>query len=172
MVNLSSYLDSEILEYFNSEKIDLSNIDVDVENPAVDIHQIAEELKVKVEYKYLFSNLGSYDSETRTIVINSFDPEYRQRFTLAHELGHMLLGHEGTSFRKEESQNQKESIEYIVKERQANSFAANLLMPEKLLREVISSNSFDNATQRNRFLAEKFNVSYMAMEYRLTRLGI
>ena len=94
----------------------------------------------------------------------------RQRFALAHEIGHALLhaahleGCElrGTSFEDEE-----------IAERQANFFAAELLMPlwalERALPEDVTANrpphSF--ASRIVRRLAARFEVSQTAMRIQL-----
>uniref|UniRef100_UPI0025FF418A ImmA/IrrE family metallo-endopeptidase n=1 Tax=Anaerovibrio sp. TaxID=1872532 RepID=UPI0025FF418A len=64
------------------------------------------------------------------IFFNEKEAKYRVRFDIGHELGHMLFGHK---------MNLKESDPlYGVQEVEANCFAAQLLMPEQLLRECSS----------------------------------
>lgn len=99
------------------------------------------------------------------ICVNKNHNVKRQRFTLAHELGHYFLHKEKninftdtTFFRS----NDMDSIEYI-----ANEFAARLLMPEDVVRELIDSEQIKNIG----VLAEKFNVSSAAMKYRVLSLG-
>lgn len=96
--------------------------------------------------------------------INKNDNPKRQRFTLAHELGHYILHknkndffEDSVFFRGEE----KTSIEYA-----ANQFAATLLMPKKKVRSLILS-----GTKAVKDLAETFDVSIPAMKFRLTELG-
>ena len=82
-----------------------------------------------------------------------------------HELGHYFL-HKGTGdtafsdevfYRIENSS----SIEYA-----ANEFAARLLIPENRLTEKLTQGMIDL-----RELAEEFEVSIAAMEYRVKSLG-
>ena len=105
---------------------------------------------------------------------------YRQRFTIAHEIGHKVYNHEGIRNRITQDQ-----IKFITKdddsyldvliERQANNFASKLLMPKKLLVEVKENleknGEIKNYKQLVIKLAEKFNVSHIAMEYRLRALN-
>ena len=59
----------------------------------------------------------------------------------------------------------------VLIERQANDFASKLLMPKKLLLDVKKhledTKEIRNERQVVTKLADKFNVSYIAMEYRL-----
>lgn len=97
--------------------------------------------------------------------INSSHNPKRQRFTMAHELGHYIL-HKGkniefvdtTFFRSDE----KDSIEY-----NANEFASRLLMPESKLRKLIDEDRIKNIGE----LASIFKVSSAAMKYRVISLG-
>ncbi|MGI6031356.1 MAG: ImmA/IrrE family metallo-endopeptidase [Eubacteriales bacterium] len=59
----------------------------------------------------------------------------RIRFTKAHELGHILLGHL-TEFPQPSSFSLQESPDYHVLEREADLFAAELLAPTPLLRAM------------------------------------
>lgn len=67
------------------------------------------------------------DKAKATIFINSQRPDERKLFTLAHEIGHFLLGHNGTNFRIDRDIYKNKD----VYETEANFFAAALLMPEK-----------------------------------------
>ena len=99
------------------------------------------------------------------MIINSNHNPKRQRFTMAHELGHYML-HKGkntefvdaTFFRG----NDMDSIEY-----NANEFASRLLMPENALRKLIDEDKIKNIGE----LASAFDVSSAAMKYRVISLG-
>lgn len=109
---------------------------------------------------------GSY-----RVAINSGHSRVRQRFTAAHELGHYiyhrdLLGSgvgDTRAYRAEGSGRPNPAI-LPQHEWQANSFAANLLMPrEQIQRQVLSGL---NSTEG---LAALFDVSQAAMRIRLGR---
>ena len=103
----------------------------------------------------------------------------RQRFTIAHEIGHFLLhgskrdlfidkGYTAI-FRRDQA---VATGDYLL-ERQANQFAAALLMPEDLVRNEVRNIEFDLADETAlRELAKKFEVSTQAMSLRLAHLGI
>lgn len=97
-------------------------------------------------------------------VYNIHESNTRQRFTQAHELGHVMLGHvyEGSSPRRDARFDG--STDY--KERDANIFSAELLMPEKYVRHQAS-----RITDISK-LASFFGVSPWAIRIRLERLGI
>lgn len=96
------------------------------------------------------------------ILFNTNESASRQRFTIAHELGHFVLGH-GTSPR-DTSQVFASSN---PKERAANQFAAHLLMPADAIRMMVSQGH----TSTND-LAGIFGVSPAAMGYHLVNMGL
>ena len=78
--------------------------------------------------------------QKRIICVNHTDSPLRKRFTIAHELGHFFLEIEG----KEEGKNfvvHRESSESIdrVKEREADLFASELLIPTALLEKELQN---------------------------------
>ncbi|WP_423597015.1 ImmA/IrrE family metallo-endopeptidase [Roseateles sp. MS654] len=98
-----------------------------------------------------------------TLEFNVTEAPVRQRFTVAHELGHFALGHEDSP---RDAGNFYSSRD--PKERLANKFAAELLMPGSLVRQYYSS----GAAQSVEELAQLFGVSKDAMGYRLINLGL
>lgn len=96
--------------------------------------------------------------------------EPRARFTVAHELGHHLLRHHNrfhVDLATLPSEGLGEGRLYDARlEREANDFAANLLMPATLVRTDFAS------TPSARGLAHRFDVSPLAMSYRLVNLGL
>ena len=113
-----------------------------------------------------------------SIGINPNESKVRRRFTIAHELGHYILHKSANNlfvekrffFRDEES-----SLGEEKKEREANDFAAALLMPADLLKieidSVNNSTSIENDEDLVSHLAKLFDVSEMAMTYRLMNLN-
>jgi len=105
------------------------------------------------------------------IWVNRSQAKTRQRFTLAHELGHHLLRHVDEfhlDLGGDLSPNATgEHPDYNWRaERAANEFAANLLMPASMIRQA-SAETTDVSV-----LASQFNVSPAAMGFRLTSLRI
>lgn len=177
MATLRDYIDTDIKELFEKQNVNLGSINIDVRKPEVDVKKLAELLGCTLEYQILFSKAGSHSQEDKKIVVNSLDPEYRQRFTIAHEIGHNVYGHPGVRNRVTKEQkldsSERDYIEELM-ERQANNFASRLLMPESLLKDVEhelrNNGEINNPRQRIMKLAEVFNVSYISMEYRLSTI--
>ncbi|WP_048956946.1 ImmA/IrrE family metallo-endopeptidase [Enterobacter bugandensis] len=98
------------------------------------------------------------------MIINSLQHPHRQRFTIAHELGHYIKHTimqenfmDTTFFRNEESN---------PMEHEANKFAAELLMPKKMFVHFI-----ENVSKQVDDLAKHFQVSSMAVRIRAKQLG-
>lgn len=97
-------------------------------------------------------------------VYNTDERPDRQRFTQAHELGHVVLGHvvDGNKPKRDASFAPRGDLDEVA----ANYFAASLLMPEQLVREM--AEYITNVEM----LASRFRVSPSAMGNRLKNLGI
>lgn len=100
---------------------------------------------------------------------NPNDSRERQNFTIAHEIGHFALGHLTPD--KPVFRDTSEVFTGRVKDWQeveANRFAAELLMPEKLVKSSIQR----DGVNRIQDLAARFGVSQSAMHWRLVNLGM
>lgn len=99
------------------------------------------------------------------IGVNKRHNTKRQRFTLAHEFAHFVLHKDdgNNSFEDEIffRDDNLTSIEYA-----ANEFAAAILMPQNLVEECINNDISDIEE-----LANKFDVSVIAMKNRVVSLG-
>ncbi|UVM33409.1 ImmA/IrrE family metallo-endopeptidase [Pseudomonas sp. B21-019] len=84
--------------------------------------------------------VGIGEQARPTIYINSDCPETRQRFTLAHEVGHIIIPwHTGTVVSHLEPGSDDD--EYWLMEQQANRFAAELLMPTEWLKQIYAESA-------------------------------
>lgn len=115
-----------------------------------------------------FDGLATSSDEVRLIVLATSQVPARQRFTLAHELGHLLAGDDQgvhldrDVFDKAQSKNSTEM--------RANSFAASLLMPDETLRVAVGSAGL---TERGfATLACDLMVSPLTLAYRLKELRL
>ncbi len=158
-----------------SRYLDDIDMGADPRNVRIDVFKLAE--RIGIEVKYSTFNLTFADEISGLLVKKDNNPvigvncehhPHRQRFTVAHELGHYILhgaetihydaGGEPLYFRSD-------SI-YNAYEREANRFAAELLMPEHMVSRCIKAGACTVET-----LAEIFDVSEDAMRYRLINLG-
>lgn len=166
------------------KEILLSN---NIKSAPVDIKKIADNLKIQIveqnaEDEVAGFLLKDFDSKNALIGVNTHHHPNRQRFTIAHELGHYFLhDYEGVHFDSKTTglrmylRNEKSTTGTDLEEREANLFAAELLMPESLLRddlaEVEAVYLIDDNDETIRNLAEQYGVSVRALTYRLANLG-
>lgn len=114
------------------------------------------------------SGLAVIKKGVHRIYFDSSEHSNRQRFTVAHELGHHVLEHtQDGEYHRDNIGNYSTGI-LDYREIEANQFAAELLMPEDAIRQLVSSEGI-NSTLR---LANIFNVSEAAMYWRLKKLGM
>jgi Zn-dependent peptidase ImmA (M78 family) len=148
---------------------------------AIDVKRLAKRHGIEVRHAS-FKDAGIsgflFRAEDGNVIIavNENNSEMRQRFTIAHELGHYFLHvnetmhvdeHETVSaiyFRDSESSNATK-----LNEIQANQFAAELLMPSKEVfalakQELSKRRSMEEVSED---LAKKYEVSITAMSVKL-----
>jgi Zn-dependent peptidase ImmA (M78 family) len=93
-------------------------------------------------------------------VVGPMLPDHERRnWTCAHELGHWAM------HRYMQSDFASSSDEHSLYEREANAFAASLLMPERVVRALALWESFGGLTAY-------FGVSLSAMDVRLRELDV
>lgn len=100
------------------------------------------------------------------ITLNADDPARRQRFTLAHEIGHYILHRDLIGGGITDSGLYRSRLGGTI-ERQANRYAANLLMPARLVFDA-----WHDGKESARALSQQFNVSEKAAAIRLGELGL
>lgn len=94
------------------------------------------------------------------ILINSREPPKRQRFTCAHELGHILLGHVdelGKAYRDPHKEDNPHETD-------ANIFASRLLAPSIVLRDIGAFTAND--------ISRICDISIEAARFRAKRLEL
>ncbi|HMI63554.1 MAG TPA: ImmA/IrrE family metallo-endopeptidase [Puia sp.] len=92
----------------------------------------------------------------------------KKRFVLSHELGHMLL-HASKDATFSDDYYTLEAYKHGIQEREANDFAAALLMPADAFKQACFRQKFGMGLIR--MLAEKFNTSLASTVYRYIELG-
>lgn len=139
-----------------------------VDQAPVPITRVADRLGVTV---YLVDDVewhGAVEASTKTgeasIYVNERTSRHRRRFTVAHELGHLILHDQGPN-----STVRYRDMNFLSddeEEKQANGYAAKLLMPAFLVEPLVDYFGVDVPT-----LAETFDVSQKSMRYRLQNMG-
>lgn len=109
-----------------------ARLELNADNP-IDIFGVIEESKVWLLFERLERLYGFFqrqDDEVAGIVLNSGHPLSLQRFTAAHEYGHYVLGHSAS----QDGENEVLGGGGLpLQEIQAQSFAAEFLMPLRLV---------------------------------------
>ena len=150
----------------------------------VPVDRIAESLGIEVRRETVDEDLSGFlfrdlEQGTAIIGVNAGLKENRVRFTIAHELGHFLL-HEGETVHFD---GKRPGLTLNLRgieaskgsddnEREANLFAAELLMPVKFLERALLNDSSDLMDENTlQDLAKKYQVSVQALTFRLTYLN-
>jgi Zn-dependent peptidase ImmA (M78 family) len=138
---------------------------------AVDILEVAEERAgVPVAVAPLPDAIAGCcwrDGPRALLWVNGTQALVRQRFTLAHELGHLRLGHGGEI--------PPDSVAVLAgetrdpREVQANAFAAELLAPRAGVAGLVSGEPSLEAVAA---IAGRYGISMLAALFRLVTLGL
>jgi Zn-dependent peptidase ImmA (M78 family) len=147
----------------------------------VPLDVLAHRLGLRVQPAILSDDISGVlvlDGNMGTIGVNSSHAPVRQRFTIAHEIGHYELHRTSSrlfidkaypAFLRSEASSSGEDRQEV----QANQFAAALLMPADLVRAEARKSGFDLADESSLAgLADAFQVSRQAMSFRLANLGL
>jgi Zn-dependent peptidase ImmA (M78 family) len=138
---------------------------LNVESYPIDPIQIVYQMKWKFEIDNLYGEEGYtfYNPKTNKycIVIDDTQRVKKQRckFTIAHEIGHIILGHH-TSF---EVSNLTD-MQFKILDLEADIVAGEILMPYNSIKKTSNNNIM--------YLANKYDVSYSAMKTRLKFLNL
>lgn len=152
-----------------------------IEGPPVAVRSIAKKLGAKIVSSALDGELSGiiYVRNGSPIIgINSRHHSNRQRFTIAHECGHLLLHknmisreiHVDKNFRMLRRDALSATGTSVI-EIEANLFAAEILMPEHFLNDAFNNEPADiDEEETAKSLAKIFKVSPAAMSFRLGNL--
>jgi Zn-dependent peptidase ImmA (M78 family) len=126
-----------------------------VESPPVPLDDIVSSYGLNIVFAD-FSSIkrgseiaGFIDFDNKKIVVNKDDPPNRQRFTIAHELGHYILHTTYVQNKSEYKVLLRRPIKeegYSKEEKEANCFAAYLLVPTEILKKYKDLPNSINAT--------------------------
>lgn len=144
----------------------------------IDLAKISKHLKVRVVEEDLdddVSGLLVLKNKSAAIAVNREHALNRQRFSVAHEIGHFRLHADKQDvfvdrahvyYRNKRSATGEEKMEI-----EANGFAAALLMPTKLLQKDLEDTHGTITDRDISNLANRYGVSEQAMSFRLANLG-
>ncbi|CCV52142.1 ImmA/IrrE family metallo-endopeptidase [Yersinia enterocolitica] len=150
---------SELLNFAKNNNICLEPIDVSALTQLLGIIMRLEPMPGDESGSLKKDKTGAW-----IMTVNSLHHPHRQRFTIAHEIGHYIKHtmlsnsfEDKVFFRNGEMNNM---------ETEANRFAAELLMPEHEFHQFIG-----NGSQTVTEIADYFHVSSMAVRIRAQQLG-
>ena len=154
----------------------------------VRVEAIAEHYGIELKLERVDDDLSGFlyrDASGPAIIgVNRNHHENRRRFTIAHELGHFLL-HEAERVHLDsradgyalQLRSPESATGENINEREANLFAAEILMPAKSLEKDLRAHNLDlldddeNGLKILKALAKKYKVSVQALTIRLNNLG-
>lgn len=149
-----------LLEFARSNGIDVLPLDVE---------RLAEALGLQVGYMPMDDGLSGILEKTSggwRILINSFHHPLRRRFTIAHEIAHYLL-HRKQKDRFEDLLFARRTSMNDRIEREADKFAAELLMPESEFLRLVNG-----GVRKLSDLSDKFGASIAAVKFRADQIGL
>lgn len=140
----------------------------------VKLGKLAREMGLSIKVSSMSTGISGQimkENDHYTIRVNRHEARERQRFTIAHELAHFLLhkpiidsSPDGIKDNVLYRSGEPERIEY-----EANRLAADIVMPMRLVEQVLRD-EFDGVVTEATIesLAARFQVSKAAMEIRLS----
>jgi Zn-dependent peptidase ImmA (M78 family) len=148
----------------------------DIKTPPVPVDRIARALGIRVQFAPFdgdLSGMAFIKDGVPIAGVNSLHHPNRQRFTLAHEIGHICLHRKEieAQVHVDKGSLRRDTLSASgvdILEIGANAFASELLIPEPLLEIVLAGRSIDlEDDDLIASLAKRFRVSEAAMSYRL-----
>lgn len=137
------------------------------ESYPVDVIGLAQGLGLKVSERSLDPDVSGMifrdptDPSSYSIAVNEADPYYRKRFTIAHEIAHFLLHRNNIGQGLKDDRMYRSGMSNQL-ETQANRLAADILMPRRLIRQLLEQGVTEPAA-----MASRLQVSMDAMKLRL-----
>lgn len=148
----------------------------------VPVWEIARRKGAQIAVDSLEGDLSGFlfRKEGQTVIgVNTHHPTVRQNFTVAHELAHLLLHdqdheqlHVDRAFPTVRLRSDESSRGVDDYEKEANLFAAELLMPARFIeQDLAGQGTLDPYDDVIPALAKKYGVSVQALTFRLQYLG-
>ena len=146
----------------------------------VPMKKVAQFLKIQVDEADLGEDCSGMlvrEGKSAVIGVNANHHEHRKRFTIAHEIAHYML-HGGEAYIDQPLHIDLRAADSgsgtQQEEKEANQFAAALLMPADQVRTAVAAAQPFDPTRDDELpnLAQRFKVSPQAMTTRLIHLGL
>lgn len=158
---------NEHVKYIENLSVKALNA-VGCKNPPVPVEEIAKKFGLTVfEFDFPNNISGVLKTQEKVIGVNKNHHSIRRRFSVAHELGHFLLGHEPGRDGKIIDDDSEKPISF---EREANLFASFLLMPSEWIKKRWKEKKINEQTIKE--LSNEFNVSAQALTIRILELNL
>jgi Zn-dependent peptidase ImmA (M78 family) len=152
-----------------------------VRSVPVSVEKIAKFLGIEIRYVSLDDELSGMvfiKDKTVFVAVNALHHPNRQRFSIAHEIGHAIMHKSMLEGKVHVDKGIKvlmrsgiSSAGTVNEEIQANRFAAELLMPKEAILEILKDKIIDiDDDEPVEDLARKFKVSKRAMEHRISNI--
>jgi Zn-dependent peptidase ImmA (M78 family) len=109
----------------------------------------------------------AYFKDLGVIVIDPHLHPYKKRHLIAHGLAHHLLHRDRKANYFLEGEDLLKDLELKMQEKEAEAFAAHLLIPEEKLEEILKEEWIKGSADPIRELSEEFQVSENFMRKRL-----
>lgn len=140
-----------------------------IETNPLNIAELARALGIDIRFEPMEDDYsGELKKDKKTgkwvMTVNSLHHPHRQRFTIAHEIGHRIRHAANRDEFKDKVFFRNNESNWM--EIEANSFAAELLMPEERFRKLV-----DSGVTIVEKIATHFQVSSMAVRVRAKKLG-
>lgn len=147
-------------------------------NAPVPVEKIIKRRGIRMQFSPLdqeLSGMALVKDGISVIGVNALHHPNRQRFTMAHELGHHIMHRpqiEGTvHIDKGFAILLRDTLASLGTDRmeiEANAFASELLLPKHLIEPHVDVEGFDlDDIDQLQSLAKRFKVSLSALQYRL-----
>lgn len=143
------------------------------------VEQIARQLGAQLTFTAFEGDISGMllrDDDKTVIGVNTSHAKTRQRFTVAHEIAHLEMHKGQPVFIDRFARVNMRDGQSNTEEREANAFAAELLMPRGVIPQeaerVIGKRPEVTLPELVTALAERFMVSAEAMQWRLINLGM
>lgn len=146
------------------------NVDGKMSLP-IDVRAIADNMNIQIVEKELPSSVAGFilkeeNDPFPVIYVNAQDGFQRQRFTIAHELGHYVQNRHSDEIAYVDNRDELASSGTDPKERWCNAFAAELIMPESVVKKYwAEGRKFEQ-------IRKLLGVSKAALGNRLNFLGL